>query len=104
MKRIVQKEEYTIKCVETIRCGGLDYPQQNPTVDWIDVLYELPNEIKKGTLVINAVSGKIMKTININQNNGTVIINTNTWSPGIYFATLSIEGMQSNIYEIVIRK
>jgi hypothetical protein len=78
------------------------YP--NPTVDWIDVAYELPDDIKEGVLVINAVSGQLIQTININQNNGTVTLNTSRWSPGIYFATLSIEGMQSNVYKIVIRK
>ena len=78
------------------------YP--NPTVDWIDVVYELPNEVTTGILEVNAVSGQIIQTIKINQNNGSITLNTSTWSPGIYFATLSIEGMQSNVYKIVIRK
>jgi hypothetical protein len=76
----------------------------NPTVDWIDVAYELPDDVKEGILEINAVSGQLIQTIKINQNNGTVTLNTSRWSPGIYFATLSIEGMQSNVYKIVIRK
>lgn len=93
-----EKEEKEIVLSPTI----WRYP--NPTVDWIDVVYELPDRIKEGILEINVVSGQMIQRININQNNGVVTLNTSTWSPGIYFATLSIEGMQSNTYKIVIRK
>jgi hypothetical protein len=78
------------------------YP--NPAVDWIDVVYELPDEVTKGILEVNAVSGQLIQTININQNNGIITLNSSAWSSGIYFAILSIEGMQSNAYKIVIRK
>lgn len=78
------------------------YP--NPTSDWVEIVYELPNEVKEGVLEINAVSGQIIQKIKINQNNGTVTLNTTNWSSGIYFATLRIEGMRSNTYKIVIRK
>ena len=78
------------------------YP--NPTVDWMDVVYQLPDEVTTGVLEINGVSGQLIQSIPIHQNNGIVTLNTSRWSPGIYFARLSIEGMQSNPYKIIIRK
>lgn len=94
-----QKEQKQIAVLSPIISG---YP--NSTVDWIELAYELPDDIKEGVLAINAVSEQLIQTINIKQNNGTVTLNISNWLPGVYFATLSVKGMQSNVYKIVIRK
>jgi len=93
-------EEVEIPVLNVPKIWG--YP--NPAINWSDILYDLPDGMQEGTLIVTSTAGQTIETIKITQNSGTITLNTSNWSPGIYFAVLFSDKTKSNVYKLVIRK
>ena len=79
------------------------YP--NPAINWVDLIYELPIDNTRGMVYITASNGQLLDQIDLNQRMGSLTLNTTTWAPGIYFASLWTNDHQRlNVYKIIIRK
>ncbi len=79
------------------------YP--NPAINWVDLIYELPIDNTRGMVYITASNGQLLDQIDLNQRMGSLTLNTTTWAPGIYFASLWTNDHQRlNVYKIIVRK
>ena len=76
----------------------------NPAINWVDLYYELPAELKTGHLLVTSTAGTRMMQIELRNNSGQLTLNTKDWVSGIYFATLFSEGQAAKVFKIVIQK
>jgi type IX secretion system substrate protein len=74
----------------------------NPAKDYVILEYqlEMPGDAEIRLLDIE---GSLMQTIKVNEIHEQVIVNTSSWIPGIYIATLNTNGkkLQSVKFAIV---
>ncbi|MGH1337694.1 MAG: T9SS type A sorting domain-containing protein [Aureispira sp.] len=66
------------------------YP--NPSTTWADVWYQLPKGYTNATLEVIGVNGQPIQQILISENNGTINLNTEKWTTGVYFIVLKVGG------------
>ena len=76
----------------------------NPAINWVDLYYELPEDLKTGYLVVTSTTGATIAQLEFRNNSGQVTLNTKDWVSGIYFATLFSEGQEAKVFKIVIQK
>ena len=76
----------------------------NPAINWVDLYYELPEELKTGHLVVTSTTGATIAQIELRNNSGQLTLNTKDWVSGIYFATLFSEGQEAKVFKIIIQK
>ena len=89
---------------ETIVSNSQLWAYPNPAINWADLVYQLPEGIEKGTLIITAISGQQIANYQLTNNKGIVNLNTQDWAGGLYFAALRSENTQPVHYKIVVRK
>ncbi len=78
------------------------YP--NPTTDWADVQYKLPEDIEEGRLVVTSTAGQQIVTLPIQQQQGVLTLNTSQWLAGTYFVVLYTEEEAVEQSQLIIRK
>lgn len=76
----------------------------NPAINWVDLYYELPEDLKTGHLVVTSTTGARITQVELRNNSGQLTLNTKDWVSGIYFATLFSEGQDAKVFKIVIQK
>lgn len=76
----------------------------NPAINWVDLYYELPENIKAGHLIVTSTTGATIAQIELRNNSGQINLNTKDWVSGIYFAALFSEGQEAKVFKIVIQK
>jgi len=76
----------------------------NPAINWVDLYYELPEDLKTGHLVVTSTTGATIAQVELRNNSGQIALNTKGWVSGIYFATLFSEGQETKTFKIVIQK
>lgn len=76
----------------------------NPAINWVDLYYELPEELNTGHLIVTSTTGAIITQVELRNNSGQITLNTKNWVSGIYFATLFSEGQETKTFKIVIQK
>jgi hypothetical protein len=90
------------KSLTKIQQGNLSiYP--NPTTDWADISYKLPENSTKGKLVVTSTSGQQILTLELSQQQGIVTLNTKQWLAGIYFVVLYTEDEVVEQAQLIIR-
>ena len=77
------------------------YP--NPTTDWADVRYKLPEGIEKGQLIVTSTSGQQMMTLPVQGQQGFVTLNTSEWLTGTYFVVLYTDEEAIEQTQLIIR-
>lgn len=75
------------------------YP--NPSTNKVHFHYDLKNN-SKGIVLVTDLSGRILKNINLEQTEGELFIQTNEFSKGVYFCTLTVEGNQPVTKKIMV--
>jgi hypothetical protein len=86
-----------------IEKGNLSiYP--NPTTDWADVTYKLPENMKGGRLIVTSTAGQQVKNIILQQEQGVLALNTSYWLSGTYFVVLYTENEVVDQTKLIIRK
>lgn len=75
----------------------------NPSKNYMIIEYHIELE-KNGIIEILDVNGIIVKLIKINKLENQVTVNTQDWKPGLYIATLIIEGMSIESYKFTLIK
>jgi hypothetical protein len=65
------------------------YP--NPSHTWAEVEYQLPEGQQEGLLRITSTNGQIVEEIPITQTKYKLVLNTKSWTAGIYFVALYSE-------------
>jgi len=63
----------------------------NPSKDYVIVEYHLEIE-KDGIIEVKDVNGIIIKQVSINRLQDQITVNTEGWKPGMYIATLKVNG------------
>jgi hypothetical protein len=76
----------------------------NPAINWVDLYYELPEDLKAGHLIVTSTTGATIAQIELRNNSGQINLNTKDWVSGIYFAALFSEGQEAKVFKIVIQK
>ena len=76
----------------------------NPAINWVDLYYELPEDLKTGYLVVTSTTGSKIAQVELRNNSGQLTLNTKDWVSGVYFATLFSEGQEAKVFKIVIQK
>ena len=76
----------------------------NPAINWVDLYYELPEELETGHLVVTSTTGARIAQLELRNNSGQLTLNTKDWVSGIYFATLFSEGQEAKVFKIIIQK
>jgi len=76
----------------------------NPAINWVDLYYELAEDLKTGHLVVISTTGATIAQVELQNNSGQLTLNTKDWASGIYFATLFSEGQDAKTFKIVIQK
>lgn len=76
----------------------------NPAINWVDLYYQLPKDIKTGHLVVTSTAGMTVEQLELQKNAGQITLNTKDWVSGIYFAALFSEGKEAKVFKIVIQK
>jgi hypothetical protein len=77
------------------------YP--NPTTDWADVRYKLPEGIEKGQLIVTSTAGQQMMTLPVQGQQGIVTLNTSEWLTGTYFVVLYMDEEAIEQTQLIIR-
>ncbi len=77
------------------------YP--NPTTDWADVRYKLPEGIEKGQLIVTSTAGQQMITLTVQGQQGILTLNTSNWLTGTYFVVLYTEKEAVEQTQLIIR-
>jgi hypothetical protein len=65
------------------------YP--NPSKDWVILEYKLETE-SEGTIETKDVNGRSIHTVSISEIQDQVTVITHNWKPGLYIATIKING------------
>lgn len=78
------------------------YP--NPTTDWADVQYKLPEDIEEGRLVVTSTAGQQIVILPIQQQQGVLTLNTSQWLAGTYFVILYTQDKAVEQTQLIIRK
>ena len=63
----------------------------NPSKDFVILGYKLEMETK-GSIEIQDVTGKTIKTIHTHSKQDQITVVTQDWKPGVYIATFKIDG------------
>lgn len=77
--------------------------EPNPASDWVAFNYTLPDDKSEGVIKISDVSGKLITTLTISGKQGQKVWDTRKIKPGVYFYTLTINGI-SKSGKVVISK
>ncbi|MGH1338838.1 MAG: T9SS type A sorting domain-containing protein [Aureispira sp.] len=77
------------------------YP--NPTTDWADVRYKLPEGVEKGQLIVTSTAGQQMMTLPVQGQQGIVALNTSEWLTGTYFVVLYTDEKAIEQTQLIIR-
>jgi hypothetical protein len=89
MKSTEMVEEYR-ELVNTPEPGMLEvYP--NPAKDYVILQYKVGAE-QKGQIEVQDISGMIKQVLPITDTQDQLTLITKDWNPGIYIATLTIDG------------
>lgn len=66
------------------------YP--NPSDDYVIIQYSLEIESNSAIIEVANINGTIVKAMNIYGKQDQLVVNTQNWKPGIYIATLKMNG------------
>jgi hypothetical protein len=83
--RIIQVEDAMLELTESLT-DFKAYP--NPATDYVNFDYELPEYIKKATVTITSITGKVVKEFDIESTEGQILWDTRQVENGIYFYAL----------------
>ena len=77
------------------------YP--NPADDHLTLDYNLPENLPSAKLVFFNLSGTVVASYGLENNDKTIKVNTNSWNEGTYFYQLSVNGrkMVSNKFLVM---
>ena len=66
------------------------YP--NPSDDYVIIQYKADKEIPGSVVEVTNMNGSIVKSITITNQQDQVVVDAEGWKPGVYIATLNVEG------------
>jgi hypothetical protein len=66
------------------------YP--NPSDDYVIISYKLEMEKPGYAIRISDLNGNTIKSYNVNNQQDQLVVDTQYWKPGVYIATLEING------------
>jgi hypothetical protein len=91
LKSSKAQDEYNVLMGKASEAPGYIRVQPNPARDYIIIEYELEQDIA-ATIGINDISGNIKYSVNKNNQKDQITVDTRNWKPGIYIASLKING------------
>lgn len=74
----------------------------NPTNGETVIAYKLPETTNEGTIGIFDISGRKIKTLDLNKNKGSVVIQKGELIPGMYFYSLITDGKTLDTKKMII--
>ena len=91
LKAAIAQDEYNTLISKANEAPGYIRIKPNPAKDYIIVEYELEQETN-ASININDITGNLKIHLNFSNQQDQLTVNTQDWKPGIYIATLKING------------
>jgi hypothetical protein len=76
------------------------YP--NPARTQTSVLYNIPESASKASIIINDLSGKRLSIFDLDRFANSTDLPLTSWSPGVYFCSLMIDGVISKTIKLIV--
>ena len=91
LKASIAQEDYNTLISKANEAPGYIAVKPNPAKNYIIVEYEL-EQVSDASIDINDITGNLKHRLNVFNRQDEVTVNTQDWKPGIYIATLKIDG------------
>ncbi|MBN2175052.1 MAG: T9SS type A sorting domain-containing protein, partial [Bacteroidales bacterium] len=91
LKSAIAQDEYNTLISKINEAPGYLRIKPNPAKDYVIVEYELEQETA-ASIEINDITGNLKNRLNAFNKQDEIMLNTQDWKPGIYIATLKING------------
>lgn len=94
----------TLKTAEIIKENFNSKAFPNPSKNYLNISYKLPNELNLGKIIIYSLSGQKIKEYNVDNHVSSLKISNEDLSSGTYLYRIVAGGYKSESHKIVISK
>ena len=82
--------------------SNLGLPSPNPVINESVISYELPDGIQSGILSIHNLTGNLVQEIELTQNEGDIRVYSADLEKGVYFYSVTVDGIALHTKRMVI--
>ncbi len=84
--------------------GSISAPVPNPSKDQVKITFTLPDGAKNGVLTIYTSLGQELRSYNVDNRFGFIMVDDSQFAPGMYFYNLTVNGVVTSTQKMLVIK